>query len=213
MSELIRRLENVFWLGGSPCAGKTSISKVLMHRLDLELYHVDEALECRMQQLDPAIQPALIKWHSASWNERWMQPVDILLQDAIACYEEQLALIVEEISFRTKDKPLLIEGTALLPRQVVGLLPRRSNAIWIVPTAEFQKECYSRRDWAQAIIRQCSEPETAFENWMERDVRFARWVIEEVQALGLELLQVDGKRTIEENAMAVAERFELSSEV
>jgi hypothetical protein len=44
---------------------------------------------------------------------------------------------------------------------------------------------------------------------MERDVRFARWVMAEVNALGLEFLEVNGKRTIEENAMAVATHFQL----
>jgi 2-phosphoglycerate kinase len=213
MSESRQSFENVFWLGGSPCAGKSSISRVLADRFNLELYHVDETLERRSQYLDPALQPSLIKWHSSSWNERWMKPIEILLQEAIACYEEHFALILEEIRCMPKHKPLLIEGTALLPSQVAGVLARRSNAVWVVPTAEFQMENYSRREWAQAIVQQCDNPEAAFENWMERDARFANWVIEQVRRSGLELVVVDEKRTIEENAVVIATHFDLSSNV
>lgn len=141
-----------------------------------------------------------------------MQPIDILLQDAIACYEEHLALILEEICSGTNHKSLLIEGTALLPRPIAGLLPKRSQAIWVVPTSEFQKQYYLGREWAQTIVRQCDEPETAFGNWMERDDRFARWVIAEVRALHLDLLQVDGKSSIEENAKVIATHYGLTSE-
>lgn len=79
-------LKNLFWLGGSPCAGKSSISDSLASRFDLDVYHVDEAFETHTQSLDAVHQPALTKWSASSWNERWMQPIDRLLQDVIACY-------------------------------------------------------------------------------------------------------------------------------
>jgi hypothetical protein len=141
-----------------------------------------------------------------------MRPIDILLRDAIACYQEHFVLILEELRSRTKHKSLLVEGTSLLPSQVAAFLPSRSNAIWVVPTEEFQKQYYSRREWAKAIVQQCDEPQAAFENWMERDVRFARWVVEEARALNLELLQVDGRRTIEENATVIATHYGFSPE-
>lgn len=138
-----------------------------------------------------------------------MQPTDKLVQDAIACYREHFALIREDILSLPGRRPLLVEGTALLPRQVAGISPKKNHAIWVVPTASFQRECYARREWARAIAEQCGEPEVAFHNWMERDVRFAEWVEAEVTALDLQLLKVDGLRTIEENAEAVAAHFRL----
>jgi hypothetical protein len=138
-----------------------------------------------------------------------MQSIDKLVQDAIACYREHFALIREDILSRPKRKPILVEGTALLPRRVASISPKKSHAIWVVPTASFQRECYARREWARAIAEQCSDPEVAFHNWMERYVRFAEWVEAEVTALDLQLLKVDGIRTIEENTGAVAAHFRL----
>jgi 2-phosphoglycerate kinase len=202
---------NVFWLGGSPCSGKSSISRILASRFDLDLYHVDEAFETHTQRLDFVHQPALAKWRASSWDERWMQPINSLVQDVIACYREHFVLIREDIFERSKRKSLLVEGTALLPRLVASVLTKRSHAIWMVASADFQRTNYSAREWAWDIVAQCRDPEAAFHNWMERDIRFAKWVEAEITALDLPILKVDGNRTLQENAEAVATHFQFAN--
>jgi 2-phosphoglycerate kinase len=210
MSDSNRQLEGVFWLGGSPCAGKSSISEIIKSRFALDVYHVDEAFEIHAQHFDPLRQAALTKWLNSSWNQRWMQPVESLLRDVIACYREHFALVLEDIVSLPKGKSLLVEGTALLPAQVASVLSRPSHAIWLIPTADFQRAHYFKRDWVRSVLAQCSEPEVAFHNWMERDIRFARWIETEVNATQLSLLTVDGNQTIEQNAEAAAQHFQLS---
>jgi 2-phosphoglycerate kinase len=197
----------VFWLGGSPCSGKSSIARILADRFDVDVYHVDEAFETHAQNLDSIRQPALTKWCKSSWDERWMRPVDDLVKEVIACYAEHFALIREDIQARPKRRSLLVEGTALLPRLVASMLTERSHAIWIIPSADFQQAHYAEREWARHIVSQCSDPEVAFDNWMERDIRFAAWIESEAKALDLAVLRVDGNRTLEQNAKAVAKQF------
>ena len=201
----------VFWLGGSPCAGKSSIGKILAKRFCLDVYHVDEAFDLHLQQIDAAQQPALMKWRESSWNQRWMQPIDDLVQDVAACYREHFGLVYEDVLKVPGGNNLLVEGTALLPRQVASVLTQREQAIWLIPSAEFQREHYSERDWAGDIMAQCDEPEAAFRNWMDRDVRFAEWVAAKAAALNLAILRVDGKQTLDENAASVAAHFQLGA--
>src|SRR5258705_7742104 len=208
MSDSKHKLENVFWLGGSPCAGKSSISEIIASRFGLNVYHVDEAFDLQAQNFDPIRHPTLTKWLASSWNQRWMQPVDSLVRDAIVCYQEHFTMILEDI-FSLPVRPLLVEGTALLPGEVASVLSRQSHAIWVIPTTDFQRVHYRERDWAQKVVAQCSNPEAAFDNWMERDTRFAKWIEAEANALQLPLLKVDGNRTIEENAEVVARHFQL----
>jgi 2-phosphoglycerate kinase len=210
MSDSERQLESVYWLGGSPCAGKSSISEIIASRFGLDVYRVDEAFESHAQRFDPLRQVALTKWLKSSWNQRWMQPVESLVQDVIACYREHFTLVLEDTFALPKRKSLLVEGTALLPAQVAGVLSRPSHAIWLIPTADFQRAHYSKRDWVRSVLAQCSEPEVAFHNWMERDIRFARWIEAEASATHFSLLRVDENRTIEQNAEAVARHFQLS---
>jgi len=202
---------NIFWLGGSPCSGKSAISHILASRFNLDVYHVDKAFETHTQRLDPAHQPALTKWCESSWNDRWMQPIDSLVQDVIACYREHFTLICEDILEMPKHKSLLVEGTALLPAEVIKVLTKRNDAIWIIPSGDFQTAHYSEREWAWNVVAQCSDPEAAFHNWMERDIRFANWVEAEVTALDLPILRVDGNRTLQENAEAVATHFQFAN--
>jgi 2-phosphoglycerate kinase len=209
MSDSERWLEGVFWLGGSPCSGKSSISEIIASRFSLDVYRVDEAFESHAQRFDPLRHPALTKWSKSSWNQRWMQPVESLVQEAIACYREHFTLVLEDMLSLPKRKSLLVEGTALLPAQVASVLSRQSRAIWSIPSADFQRAHYSRRDWVRGILAQCTKREEAFHNWMERDIRFAQWIEAEASATHLSLLRVDGNRTIEQNAEAVARHFEL----
>ena len=122
-----RNLKDVFWLGGSPCAGKSSISNILASRFDLDVYRVDEAFENHVQKLDSEVHATLVKWCAASWNERWMQSVESLVQEVIACYREHFTLILDDVLALPKHKSLLVEGTALMPKEVARVLTSRNQ--------------------------------------------------------------------------------------
>jgi hypothetical protein len=202
----------VFWLGGPPCAGKSSISEILAGRFKFDVYHVDEAFAAHVPRLDPALHPTLTRWCRPSWNECLMRPVESLVQDSIACCQEHFTLVLEDVLAMPADKPLLVEGAALLPRQVAGVLPERNRAVWVIPTPDFQRGHYSKRAWVGGILGQCDDPEAAFRNWLARDAGLARWVAAEASALGLGLLQTDGSRTMEETAAEVAAHFRLPAD-
>jgi 2-phosphoglycerate kinase len=203
-------LAHVLWMGGSPCSGKSSIATILAERYGLRTYHVDEAYQEHRQCLDPARHPCMHKWTTTPWDELWMQPAEVLLSEAITCYGEHFQLVLEDLLALPQADPLLVEGTALLPDRVASLLLDHHQALWVVPTEAFQREHYPRRGaWVGSILSQCQDPEGALQNWMDRDVAFAKWVTGRARALGLSLLEVDGQRTIAENAATVAGRFQL----
>ena len=107
-------------------------------------------------------------------------------------------------------EPLLVEGTCLLPGSVYEALASKNRAAWVVPSETFQVAHYRDRGaWVEAILSQCANPEQAFQNWMGRDAEFARWVTRRANELGLRIVQVDGTRTIAENAHLVAGYFRL----
>ena len=203
--------EYVYWIGGSPCSGKSSISQRLADRYCLELFSVDSAFNDHAVRLDPIRHPYLTNWQSMSWNERWMRPTKKLLQEVIACYEEHFSLILEDILAKTEVRPLLVEGSALLPDLVARFSPHKSNAVWIIPSPDFQKFQYSQRTFAQNVLQSCENPDVAFANWMERDIQFAGWVANRARKLHLNILTVDGTQTIEENAAWVSAKLNLDS--
>ena len=204
-------LAHVLWLGGSPCSGKSSIARLLADRYGLRTYSCDEAFGRHREKLTAERQPTLYKWTHTPWADLWMQPAGVLLAEAIAAYREHLDLVVADLRRLPPSEPVLAEGTCLLPDGVQPVLPSPAAGIWLVPTEVFQRGHYPRRGaWVQEIVNQCPDPQQALQNWMDRDVAFAAWVADRVQALDLELLVVDGGRSVAETAEVVARHFGLS---
>jgi hypothetical protein len=206
-----RTLGHVYWMGGSPCAGKSSIAELLAHEFGLQIFNVDKAFNQKHRHhLDPRAQPTLHKWVTSPWADLWMQPADVLLTEAKASYAEHFELIVADVSAMRSETQVLIEGTALLPDRVSSLQVAYNRAIWLVPTEGFQRTHYpSRGDWVNQILAQCRDPDLALQNWMDRDVAFAKWVIDRTQALGYRVVEIDGTSSIEAYAALVAQHFQL----
>lgn len=146
---------------------------------------------------------------SQTWDEVWMHPVDFLVEREMAFYREEFEMVVEDLLALDGFATICAEGAALLPECVAPLVTRSHQAIWVVPTEEFQRSEYARREWVAGILSECTYPEQAWENWMDRDAGFARAVAREAETRGFRALWVAGSRSIRENAAAVAAYFDL----
>jgi hypothetical protein len=166
--------------------------------------------EAHLRRAIPGKHPRMTKAASVTWDEVWMRPVDYLVEREIAFYREEFELIVEDLLAMPTRAPICAEGAALLPECVAALGVDPQHAIWIVPTEEFQRREYRRREWVQGILAQCSEPEQAWQNWMGRDAGFARTVALQAERLRFVALEVDGGAAIESNAIRVARHFGLA---
>jgi 2-phosphoglycerate kinase len=205
-------LARIFWVGGSPCAGKSSVAEMLAEAYGLHVYKCDDAFWEHAKRVDPVKQPTFHRLTQMTWDEIWMRPVKAQVADEFACYREEFAMILGDLLALPGSAPVIAEGAALLPELVSGLLHDRSRAVWAVPTELFQREHYTpeKRLFVNDILAHCQNPTQVFANWMDRDVEFARQAAEQARALDLKVLAVDGKRTIEQNAEIVAKWFGLT---
>lgn len=207
-SHLKRALAHVYWIGGSPCSGKSSIVEWLAAQHGLQTYRCDEAFWRHSQIVTPDKQPAFYRLTQLTWDEIWMRPVDVQLRDEIAVYREEFDLIIRDLSDMPHDRPIVAEGAALMPEWARPLLSRPIQAVWMIPTETFQRRFYPQRGaWVQDILKQCRHPQQAFQNWMDRDAAFARQVRADAELHGLRVLIVDGTRSVAENAQAVETWF------
>lgn len=208
---MVRRAQafhHIYWVGGSPCSGKSSIADLLAQRHGWQVYHCDEAFNRHVGQADCESEPWLSKVPHLIWDVFWMRPLDIQLRNVIEAYTEEFPMILDDLLLLPQHTPILVEGTALLPELVADVLDDPRRAMWVVPTPEFQRVQYPRRGaWVQDILDQCSQPAHALRNWMERDIQTGLHVQCEAKVRGLPVLVVDGSRTIEQNAEIIAERF------
>ncbi|MDQ3549068.1 MAG: hypothetical protein M3439_09645 [Chloroflexota bacterium] len=203
--------ERVLWIGGSPCAGKSTIAGILASRFGLQMYHCDVALESHRSRVHAVSQPTMDRILSASWNDLWTRLLDVQIADEFAFFREQFPMVVADLQELPPASNVIVEGAGLLPDLVEPLLSDPTNAIWIVPTPEFQREHYALRPWVRDVLQECEHPQQAFDTWMARDSGYADAVAESADRLGLRLVRVDGSQTIEEMAVTVATWFRLPS--
>jgi hypothetical protein len=197
---------NVCWIGGSPCAGKSTIADVLVKKYGFVLYRCDEAYYEHCKIVTAERQPVFHRLINLSSEDLWMRPVAQQVVEEIAFYHEEFPLILDDLLAYPHTQPVLVEGAALLPECVYPHLSRSRRAIWIVPTGEFQMHHYRQRAWAKDVVKTCSDSERAFLNWMQRDIAFAHHVRREATQRALPLLVVDGQRSLVEN-IAWAEQY------
>jgi len=158
--------------------------------------------------------PTMYKIKHLPWNEVWSTrfcsiPVDQQILEVIAVYKEQFQLILEDLLNLPKTSNILVEGAALLPESVAPLLLKPHQAIWFIPTPDFQVTHYREREWIQDILKQYDNPMKAFSNWMSRDIGYANKIAVDTYQLGLTTIKVDGSRSTEQNYETVIKQFKL----
>lgn len=203
------RWSHIRWIGGSPCAGKSTIAKHLVEEFSLNFYQCDYHWDDHTSHADLSDDSLLRRFKHLSYEQIFMRPVDVQVKTVIEAYQEEFPLILDDLAKFPTDKLLLVEGAALQPDLVVPLLTQSNHAIWIVPTEEFQRTTYNKRDWMHAIAGQTHNPEVAIDNWMSRDARYAKWIDARVKHHQQAMILVDGQQSIQHNMDIVRKRFKL----
>lgn len=207
----------VYWIGGSPCCGKSTIADRLSAEFGFGIYRCDDAYERHRSALDPATQPVFARLSTADCDGLWMRPVQRQISEEWELYREEIPMILadlradlrHETTRATGLSAVVAEGAALLPDLIAGLNPDPSRVIWIVPTDAFQREHYSRRAWRHEVLAACSDPTAAWENWMARDAGFARAVANDAGKWDYRVIWVDGARSLDQVHQDVLDHFGL----
>jgi hypothetical protein len=209
--DLRGQLRHVYWLGGSPCAGKSSVARIIAERHHLRLYSCDDHFEEHKARVDPGRQRVFASLIEITCDELWMRPVGVQVETELGYCRDVFGLILEDLLALPSSQPLLAEGTDLLPECVAPLLSSPRHAFWLVPTIGFQYNYYSQRDWVHDILKDCSQPAKAFSNWMGRDAGFADKIEKSASNVGLPVMRVDGSLSAIEIAGIVQQSFGLAA--
>ncbi|MBA3276776.1 MAG: hypothetical protein H0T72_13380 [Chloroflexia bacterium] len=190
------QLDHVYWIGGSPCAGKTSVATAIVARFGMTSYNCDDAFEIHERIVDPGQFPTLHRLSRHSCDDLWMRPIDRQIREEGELYREEFSLILDDLGNLPSTRPILAEGSALMPELLETLNLPNHRAIWLVPTPELQRAHYARRDWVPTFLAGCTDQAQAWHNWMERDIGFAALVVDRARALGRTLITVDGSQPL-----------------
>ena len=113
MESVAERLAHVLWIGGGPCAGKTTLSRLLAGKYDFRIYNLDwrYATDDRFR-----IGPAARWWGAHTMDERWVDiTADELFERSTACWTEQFPIAIDQLLASPASRPIIAEGPGALP--------------------------------------------------------------------------------------------------
>jgi uridine kinase len=201
--------KNFYWIGGSPCSGKSTISEMLISEYGFELYKCDEFLDKYIDIGAKNKISIMKKYKSMTLDEIWLRDVKTLVEDEFEFYKYASKIIKNDLRTDFSYKRVIIEGAAIIPDLIKKLQINKNKYICIVPTKKFQIDNYSKREWVKHYLSTCSNSNKAFENWMNRDALFAKIVLQKAKNFNFNTLLVNGKKSIEEIYLYVKKLFEL----
>ena len=112
-------LAHVLFIGGGPGSGKTSISRTLAYRWDLQLYNVDHRTYDHHYRL-------------AGPEPDWTRTPEELVEDFVAASHRRWPLVLEDLAALPSTPAAIAEGPFLLPE----LVPPESQSVFLVPPEE-----------------------------------------------------------------------------
>jgi len=203
-------MENIYWIGGSPCSGKSTIAEMIAQRLGMDYFKLDDLLDDLIAQAAQTGGIACREVSSMTPEQIWMRDPKEQCREEFAIYREIFPFATEKLSAAADRRPIITEGAGWLPGLMQSIGTERSRYFCLVPSREFQMAEYSKRPWIEYVLEGCSDRKAAFANWMERDALFALQAAEDARKLGYPVMVNDGTVDIEEMYRVITAHFGLT---
>ncbi|QBD81556.1 hypothetical protein EPA93_38545 [Ktedonosporobacter rubrisoli] len=207
-------LSHVLWIGGSPCAGKSSICLALARMHVFPDYRLDAMQRDHARRRIANGDREFAAFLAKNMDQRWLQPtVEELAQQAIQSWSKLSPLTIEDLMLLPREPLLLAEGN-FFPEALIPYLSSPHQAIWLIPTDEFCAQVRKKRFADQEIRRQragvqhgLSSSDEFVRKLIARDCLLAQYVKQQAQDLRVPFYEVDGKRSLDEMIALVEQHF------
>lgn len=200
---------DTYYIGGSPCSGKSTIAEALSKKYNLHYFKVDDYLDKYIKKGATNKKEICLKVEAMNSEQIWMRDPLVQCEEELSIYEEIFKFILEDLKQIDCKNGIITEGAAYLPNLVKGFNIPFERYISITPSKEFQIFHYSKREWVPYVLAECSNKDKAFENWMNRDAMFAEAVQQQCNELGYVSLINNGELAVEELINKVVSHFGL----
>ena len=181
-------MENVFYIGGSVCSGKTTLAEELCVTYGCRHFSIDDRLGEYAQKGIEDGKTICQKHRDMTPEEFWMRDPAKQSSELLLFYREIFPYVMDDIrQYAAQTEGILIaEGIALLPESMHGEGICPSSYFCLTAGPAYQVSRYRERDWVRLLLTGCSDEEAAFARWMERDICFAQEVRRQCEKAGYE---------------------------
>lgn len=198
-----------YYIGGSPCSGKSTIAGMLAKKYNLKYFKVDDYLDEYTKEGALQGRPICMKQLEMNSGQIWMREPSLQCQEELLFYDEIFEYILRDLKKISSNSAIITEGAAYLPVLMNKCNIPRNRYFSIIPSKEFQIYHYKQREWVPYVLRECKDKEKAFLNWMERDALFALNIYNQCKMEGFSSIINDGSMEIETLLYILSQHFGL----
>lgn len=199
----------VYYIGGSPCSGKSTLAQILADKYSFHYFKVDDYLDKYIKEGALQGYPICKKLLEMNTEQIWMREPLLQCQEELLFYSEIFEYILSDLKKVSNSHSIITEGAAYLPSLMKKYNIPKDRYFSIVPTKEFQIFHYKQREWVSYILSECRDKEKAFLNWMERDELFAFEVNRQCMEEGFSSIINDGSLEVETLSRILSQYFGL----
>lgn len=131
-------MSKIYFVGGSPCAGKSTICEIISKKYNLYYYKFDDYLDDYMKLAAKNNKPLCKKNIAMNAEQIWMREPLIQSQEEFGIYEEIFKNLINDLKKIKCDKDIITEGCAYIPRLVKQLGISNNRYLSIIPTKNFK---------------------------------------------------------------------------
>ena len=190
--------DDLLLVGGSSCAGKTTMCRALAEQYGIRCFSIDDHLGEYTHKGQENGLPICLHQEQLSPEEFWMRDPIKMCEELIGFYREIFPFVMEDLRGAAQEGPLIAEGIALMPELVMQELPGLTGTVpphsveYVCMVAEesFQVQHFRERDWVPLLLDGCRDQEKAFSNWMKREKLFAEHVRQTAEHLGCRVIMI-----------------------
>jgi hypothetical protein len=202
-------LGQVLWIGGGQWVGKSTVARLLAQRYELTAYHYDyhdarghheRRILARIRRGEPPDGPG----PEAEWVHTVPQQ---MAAETLAGFPERFEWVLDDLRALVTWRPIIAEGWGLRPELVTAIADSPRRMIVLAPSAEFRAYQVRTLPRAAALGQPVSDPELAQRNRLARDELVMHDAVRTARRLGVRVLVVDGRLTVEAVTDMVAEHF------
>lgn len=206
---LKHHLRNVYFLCGTACGGKTTISKELAKKHGFLLYCEDASYSANKQIADAEYQPAMTT-EFPSWEYYFNRPYKEYQKWLSDSSNEQIPMILIEL-IKLAEKQKVVVDMIMPVKAAMSITDYNRIAFLVAEPDMVTKDYYLRPDHIDLYncIMSLEEPEKALENCNKTLAYGTRLFLDELYQSDAFYLKRDSSSTIDETFMKVEAHFGL----
>lgn len=162
-------LQDVYFVSGSACGGKTTVTDYLARKYNMILYNWDEHYPAYRDIADPNYQPAMCQQkETVSWEGYFMRPVQEYAEWLEAVIQEQAGMVVTDLIRMVGSSPgqkVIVDGFFTV--EILKQISEYSNVVFLTAAEDVVKdEYFSRADKQDMLecIKDLKNPQAAMDN-------------------------------------------------